>query len=918
MDLFDLYATIHLNTNEYDQGIDKVSRGTSGLTSIFGKTATSSETLGNKIGVVSNQYKSAQSEVQRLTDAFNKSAKETGTSSKETQELGEKLKEAESKSAQFKGELDQLTSGLRDKFAKAAQVAKIALAAVGTAVVTFGVSSVKTGMDFDASMSKVAAISGATGSDFDALRDKALEMGRKTTFSASESAEAFQYMAMAGWKTNDMLDGIDGVMNLAAASGENLATVSDIVTDAMTAFGLEADKSGHFADILAAAASNSNTNVGMLGESFKYVAPLAGAMGYSAEDVATALGLMANNGIKASQGGTALKNIIANMTDPTDEMAAAMETLGVTLEDDEGRSYSFMEVLQQLREGFGGGSMSAEEFKEQMTALGEQLDSGKIDEDEYAEAVENLAVAMYGAEGAQKAQLASMLAGKYGLAGLLAIVNTSEEDFNSLADSINNSSQAYVKTTEGAVIPMSKALEEGKEWVEEYNGSAEAMAAIMRDNLKGDIDIAKSAFQDLQIAVSDKVTPALRELVEWGTNKITAFSEAIRNGDLDGTFQKIAVAVGAAAGGFIAFKASMAISSIIQTVSTAITALKAANEGLTIAQIALNAVMNANPFVLVATVIGTLVGAFVTLLATNEDFRNKVKPIWEAIKNVFIQAWNAIKAVWDTVKPYFEAIWNAIKSVFSVVATVLGGFFKAAWSAIKVVWDVVGGYFQNVWNTIKGIFSVVKSVLSGDFKGAWEAIKGVFSGWGDFFGGLWNKVKDIFKNVGAWFKDVGHNIVNGIKEGILAKWEALKGWVSDKIQGLKNLFTGKSGFDTHSPSKWARRVFENVMEGAELGLEDGESSLMRTVNDVIDDVQNGFGVGEIGFGDEDSIETYTIDTDNMTSKATGASGLTAGSEYSTIININIDGANISDSREMAETIAEKLQSLVDRRQAVWA
>ena len=175
---------------------------------------------------------------------------------------------------------------------------------VTAAVTGLGTAAVKTAADFDSEMSKVSAISGATGDDFDQLRAKAREMGAKTKFSASEAASAMEYMAMAGWKTSDMLNGIEGIMNLAAASGEDLATTSDIVTDALTAFGLSAADSGHFADILAAASSNANTNVSMMGKTFKYCAPIAGALGFSAEDTAEAIGLMANSGIKASQAGT--------------------------------------------------------------------------------------------------------------------------------------------------------------------------------------------------------------------------------------------------------------------------------------------------------------------------------------------------------------------------------------------------------------------------------------------------------------------------------------------------------------------------------------------------------------------------------------------------------------------------------------
>ncbi|WP_443726090.1 phage tail tape measure protein, partial [Ruminococcus callidus] len=181
-------------------------------------------------------------------------------------------------------------------------------------VTALGTLAVKTGADFDSAMSKVAAVSGATGEELDALRDKARDMGSKTKFSASEAAEAMNYMAMAGWKTEDMLSGIEGIMNLAAASGEDLATTSDIVTDALTAFGLTAADSGHFADVLAAASSNANTNVSMMGETFKYAAPVAGALGFSVEDTAQAIGLMANAGIKSTQAGTSHRSILTALS----------------------------------------------------------------------------------------------------------------------------------------------------------------------------------------------------------------------------------------------------------------------------------------------------------------------------------------------------------------------------------------------------------------------------------------------------------------------------------------------------------------------------------------------------------------------------------------------------------------------------
>ena len=265
---------------------------------------------------------------------------------------------------------------------------------------SIGTAAVKVGMNFEAEMSKVASISGATGDEFQKLIDKAKEMGSKTKFSATESAQAMEYMAMAGWKTQDMVDGLKGIMDLAAASGEDLATTSDIVTDALTAFGLKASDSTHFADVLAKASSNANTNVAMMGETFKYVAPVAGALGYSVEDCSVAIGLMANSGIKASQAGTSLRQMLSRIAKPTDEAQAAMDKLGVSLTDSAGNMKSLDTVMGDLRNGFKGLSK------------------------------------------AEQTQLATSLAGQEAMSGLLAIVNASDGDFDKLKDSIYNCKDA--------------------------------------------------------------------------------------------------------------------------------------------------------------------------------------------------------------------------------------------------------------------------------------------------------------------------------------------------------------------------------------------------------------------------------------------------------------------------------------------
>ena len=205
------------------------------------------------------------------------------------------------------------------------------LGSAAEAMIEFAASCVETGMEFDSSMSRVQAVSGATSEQMQLLRNAARESGRETVFTAKESADALYYMAMAGWNTEQMIAGLPAVLDLAVVSGVGLATTSDIVTDALTAFGMEASEASYFADVLAATATNANTNVDLMGQTFKYVGPIAGAMGYSIDDVALAIGAMASSSVKGSQAGTSLKTALANLAAPTSKQAAAMEELGISL-----------------------------------------------------------------------------------------------------------------------------------------------------------------------------------------------------------------------------------------------------------------------------------------------------------------------------------------------------------------------------------------------------------------------------------------------------------------------------------------------------------------------------------------------------------------------------------------------------------
>ena len=293
----------------------------------------------------------------------------------------------------------------------------------GAAGIGFGIyDTIKSYTDFEAQMKKVQAIADVSQDDFSALTEKAKEMGSITQFSATQAGQGLEYMAMAGWKTDQMLSGLPGIMNLAAASGEDLGRVSDIVTDALSAFGLQAEDSAHFADVLAKAATNSNTNVGLMGETFKYVAPIAGALKYSVEDVGLAIGLMATSGIKASEAGTSLRSIFVRMSAPPADAAKALNALGVSIKNTDGTVKPFRQTMLDLRKAFAGLS--------------------EVD----------------------KADFASKIAGQEAMSGLLAIVNAPDSDFEKLEDALDHSDGAAAKAAatmndnlKGALVSLSLA-----------------------------------------------------------------------------------------------------------------------------------------------------------------------------------------------------------------------------------------------------------------------------------------------------------------------------------------------------------------------------------------------------------------------------------------------------------------------------
>lgn len=556
-------------------------------------------------------------------------------------------------------------------------------------IVGVGAAAVKTATDFEAGMSEVKAISGATGSEFDALRDKAIEMGAKTKFSASDSADAFKYMAMAGWDASQMMDGIAGIMDLAAASGEDLATTSDIVTDALTAFGLQASDSAHFADVLAQASSKSNTNVGLMGETFKYVAPVAGALGYSIEDTAVAIGLMANSGIRGSQAGTALRSTITRLAKPVGEAKDAVEELGISITNADGTMKPLSQTMVELREKFAG--------------LTEE----------------------------QKAQYAAMLAGQEGMSGLLAIVNASDEDFQKLTDEINNA-----------------------------NGAAEDMASVMMDNTAGAVEQLKGALESAGILIGEKLTPYIRKLAEWITGLVEKFNSlSEEEQDQIVKFGLILAAIGPVL--LILAKVISVVSTVVKafklfgttmtTIKTSVDLVKAGYAGLAtqmggipklVAGISTGFGGMLAPIMAVVAVVAVLIGAFVTLWKTNEDFRNKMTQIWNKIKISIDGFFDGVVERINALGFDFESITEVIKAVWLALCDILAPVFEGAFNTIAIVLD-------GVFNQILSVMDIFIGLFTGNWEQLGEGVKGVVSGIVETFANLGSNILSVIGDIGS-------------------------------------------------------------------------------------------------------------------------------------------------------------------------
>lgn len=771
------------------------------------------------LSALKSEYANVVLEQGRNSASARELAAEISKLSSDLNENKTKLSEAEGAADKFDESLEETTSGGLSVFTVAiGNLVADVLSSLINSLKDVVAGTVEVGKAFDKSMSQVGAVSGATADELQALRDKAKEMGSTTKFTASEAADAFNYMAMAGWKTEDMLNGIDGILQLAAASGSDLATASDIVTDALTAMGYSAKDAGRLSDVMAAASSNANTNVEMMGATFQYAAPIVGALGMNMEDTAVAVGLMANAGIKGEKAGTALRSILTRLsTDAgaTSKSFGALGTLtnelGVEFYNTDGTVRNLSDIINETRTAWSG--LSAEQ----------QTSYGKV------------------------------IAGQEALSGWLAIMNAAPEDVDKLT-----------KAVEGA------------------DGAAEKMANTMLDNLGGDMTLLQSKLEGVQIAIYEKFEPALRDGVKVLDKLLDAINFVVDHSTefiaaLTGMATAIAVYVGYTTALKVmteGWKALTIVTKAQAAAQAALNVVMSANPiGLIIAAIA--------GLIAAFVYLWNHSEAFRNFwLGLWDTIKETAGAAWEAISGFFSGAWEAISDTWGNLTEWFSEKWEAAKIIFSTIAGWINdniiqpvltffepviNFFRtlfeiiaqlgagcweiikrawimavtwywetivqplielftklwdglkekasAAWEGVKAVWGIVTDWFNTtIIQPVTGFFSDLWSGLKEQASAAWEGIKSVFSPvaewFKDKFSKAWKAVKDVFS--------VGGKIFDGIKEGIV---DAFKTVVNGIIKAINKIIA--------IPFKAINNTLDKIRTAEILGIKPFEGLISR-------------------------------------------------------------------------------------------
>lgn len=615
---------------------------------------------------------------------------------------------------------------------------------VSAAVSAVGVAGLKVATDFEKAMSSVKAITGATGEEFELLREKAIDLGATTAFSSGEVAEAMTEMGKAGWSTQQILDGMGGVLDATAASGESLGSVATIVADSITGFGLAASDSARVADLLTQAANSGTIGITDLGESYKYIAPLAQSMGLSIEDVTTAISAMSMAGIKGSQAGTSLRTVLTNMAKPTDTVASAMENLGITITNSDGTFKSLDQIITTMRSSF----------------------SGLTDD--------------------QKAYYATALAGKEGMSGLLSLLNLTQEEYDELSASMNNCTGVAGETA----AVMQDNLQSK---VEQLGGALESLAIKMADyvipfitKLVEGLTSLVDGFTNLNPFVQ-QVVLIIGGIVAAAGPLLVIVGKLISSvGTIMTILPKIGPAITAVKTAFAGLNAVMSANPI-GIVIAAIAALVAAfiylwNNCEGFREFWINLWQNIKEFA----------------IAVWEGLKTFFSAAWEAIKSTAVSIFTSIKdffvSAWEAIKSVFTAAFDIIKSLFTayfeIYRTIVQTVFNAIKTVISTAWEAIKGVFTTVLNVIKTLvttqFNVVKTVIQNVMttiqtviSTVWTAIQAVIST-------VLTAIQTIFSTIWNAIKSIVTSVVNAIKSFIIGDFEAVRASISSIMATIQS------------------------------------------------------------------------------------------------------------------------------------
>lgn len=770
-------------------------------TAVMKENQTASKRLSDEIKNQEDKLQDLKKQYINVVLEQGKNSKEAKSLSKEMKDLNGELKDNKQKLSDATEQAGEFADALEDADRKASSAATggfTIFKGVVADLVSNGIqkgieelknlslSAVDTGMTFTSSMSNVKALSGATAEEMEALTEKAEEMGEKTSFTASQSADALGYMALAGWNTEEMLDGIDGVLNLAAASSMDLATASDIVTDAMTAFGMSADETNRFVDVLAATSTSSNTTVEMLGQSFKYVGAICGAMGYSIEDAGVALGMMANSGIKAEQAGTSLRSLLTRLSTNAGASANSLgaldiltQRLGVSFYDSSGNARDLSDVLVETRAAWAG--LNVEEQvnyakkmagQEAMTGFLALMSDGAISIESVATAIDSMGYDI-DALGVSVSDLQTLYK-SYGdeTAVATALMNQfsmTQEDADQVTQLLGVSLTQQTTSWDS----LSNAINNS-------SGAASEMSDTILDNLQGDVTLMESALDGLKISIFDDVESPLRDVVQGITNDVIPAAEDMIGNIKDGiewakehrsTLEGVALVLGSLTVGIGAYNAVTGIKTAMEAANT--TTL----HGLAAAQLKANLAFLASPITWVVAIITLLVGGFIYLWNTCEEFRGFWIGLWDGITGFFGDAKEKISEGIDNIGGFFTSLPDKISGGISNFKESVKAGFSEAYNSIDAITD----------GRLSAVVDVTKEKLN-NIKSAYEEHGGGIQG--VFFAGL-----QTVNEIATAKYDVLNALTGGKLEEIhnmaSEKFEALKNTASEKLEGIVSVATEK-------------------------------------------------------------------------------------------------------------------------------